>query len=234
MAGTKKPTMKRTTKRYVKKTYRKPRKMNLMKLNVKPFPLKNTVNMRYVTKAFFNLTTSSPVSFIYRANSIYDPEYAVGGNQPLGHDQWGAVYNHYIVLYSKINVRFIPFGSNHYPGMLMLALNDDAALSGTIWGDLEQNRSKYKYMDTSFEANSTGQNLILKRGFNCRKFFDVKDVKDNVSRLGADFGANPTEQCFYILTYSNLDTADALGIGYAIVTIDYVVEMSEPKDIPES
>lgn len=43
--------------------------------------------------------------YVFRGNGCFDPDFAVGGAQPLGYDQWSAFYRRYRVRGSKITVR---------------------------------------------------------------------------------------------------------------------------------
>ena len=50
---------------------------------------------------------TSYIDYVWRGNSVYDPYYAVGGDQPTGVDQWEAFYEKYKVFGSKIHASFI-------------------------------------------------------------------------------------------------------------------------------
>jgi len=43
--------------------------------------------------------------FIFRGNGAFDPDFATGGQQPLGYDQWANFYRRYRVIASKCVVR---------------------------------------------------------------------------------------------------------------------------------
>lgn len=45
--------------------------------------------------------------FVFRGNGAYDPDFASGGQQPMGFDQWSAFYRRYRVKAVKTNVLFI-------------------------------------------------------------------------------------------------------------------------------
>ncbi len=45
--------------------------------------------------------------YIFRGNSCFDPDFAVGGDQPLGFDEWSALYRRYRVIACKADVDFI-------------------------------------------------------------------------------------------------------------------------------
>jgi len=56
--------------------------------------------------------TSSSTQINYRLNSIFDPQYSVGGHQPAFHDQWALLYQRYRVVGCTWVLRFCHFGPN--------------------------------------------------------------------------------------------------------------------------
>lgn len=61
--------------------------------------------MRY--EAVYELSGSTNVGIVYRGDSPYDPEFAVGGGQPLGFDQYATLYYLYATTGSSITARFL-------------------------------------------------------------------------------------------------------------------------------
>lgn len=55
----------------------------------------------------FSSSTADVTHVVIRGNSLYDPEHAIGGGQPLGFDQLSALYNHYKVTASRMEVTMI-------------------------------------------------------------------------------------------------------------------------------
>lgn len=48
--------------------------------------------MRYCDKIDISVDTANLTETVYRANGLYDPQYATGGGQPLFRDQFAALY----------------------------------------------------------------------------------------------------------------------------------------------
>jgi hypothetical protein len=64
---------------------------------------------RYVTTLVYEdsesiTSTNNYASYVYRGNSVYDPDYTAVGHQPTGFDNLAALYNRYRVLSSDITV----------------------------------------------------------------------------------------------------------------------------------
>jgi len=60
--------------------------------------------------------------FQFRGNSLFDPAYTSGNDQPSGFDQWALLYNGYRVNASKLSVNFVTVGSSVASSTLMCAI----------------------------------------------------------------------------------------------------------------
>jgi len=74
----------------------------------------------------------------------------------------------------------------------------------------------------------------LTQTYSAKKFFNVKDVKDNLTRLGAATSTGPSEQAVYTIVIGSVDKA-ALAITYdLVIEIEYIILFSEPKQLAQS
>jgi len=202
------------------------------------FPKEQVVKMRYV--ANFNINPSVTTIYQFRANSIFDPDYTATGHQPIGHDQWTLFYNHYIVLGAKATCRFMmtqDVSSNTplVPLIFFNYLSDDSTVSSNPFLLAEQGKCRYKLINGNLPVAST-RDTTLVQYYSPKKFFNVKDVKDNMTRLGASFGNNPAEDAIITI---GIGCADPSGSNpndnYSFVmTIEYSVLLSEPKELAQS
>lgn len=200
------------------------------------FPKSRLVKMRYVDTVNINAAVGGAIAWQqYRANSIFQCNYTSSGGQPLSHDQWSTFYDHYVVIGSKISVQYTPnvYGTTGQGGIgVCLALDDTFTTSSVLKNVLEQGNTAYRIL--SGMGTRGGDAVRLRKGFSTKKFFGIKDVSDNITRVGAQFGANPTEDAIYSVGCVGLDSAQDPIIVTALVTIDYLVLMSEPKELPAS
>lgn len=191
-------------------------------------PKFKVMKMRYVEQLSLNAGVGSIYGYNFRANSIFDPDQSGVGHQPMGHDQWSAFYNHYVVLGSKITVTF----SNQHAGDPMVCgvfLNDDTTLtSGTLTSLIENAKGPYCHLDS---AGGAGVRRLSKK-FSAKKFFKC-DVKDRTD-LKATFGSNPSEEAYYMVWCAAMNTGSDPSAVYATVKIDYICLLSEPKDLGPS
>lgn len=164
----------------------------------------------------------------FRANSVYDPDFTSAGHQPMGYDNWALLYNHYVVVGCKISIKSVG-GQTIAPtaGAMGIYISDDTALPyTTLDGFVEAKRGVYRTM--TYQRNTVNMSTT----FSAKKFFNVSDLKDNYTRLGATVGANPAEVAMLNVYYFDLEGNTTQQ--RAQVTIDYIVDFSEPKDLTQS
>lgn len=191
--------------------------------------------MRYVESFSESLNTlGSRLEYVFRANSIYDPRYILGGHQPIGYQQWAQFYNQYIVVGSKMTVNVSYNGGVSKVCTALVNLSRDATDTRSTTEKLETGDTTYRILpgNAAFAAVPT----TLSRSFSAKKFFNRKDLKDNWDDIGADFGTNPTEEVYFNFTLQATDAGNTSGDGLiqGIITIEYTVLLGEPKVLPQS
>lgn len=215
----------KTKKKNGKRKYRR----NLVS-NYAPsgIPTMRTANMRYVATQSVTSTGGALQEVILRANSVFDPFQGSGGHQPMSYDQWSALYNHYVVLGSKITIKLLPIDGDQSPGYCGIYLSDGTVPPYTSAPEFAEARKGTWKLIIPAQSSS----VTLTNKLSVKKFFNVKDVKDNIDRLGASVTANPAEEAYYHFWYGTANgSTDTIRIMY---TIDYIVQFSEPKDIAQS
>lgn len=214
-------------KRYVKKrrTYKRRR---ATARTPSGFPAQQVFTLKY-TDTFQLSNTSGVLSeYKYRANSVFDPQYSVGGHQPFGFDQRAQFYNHYQVISSKISLRAMPPVSHTLNNMVVGAYISDDATAYTDWTTyLEAGRGSHALMSSvNTETTRTFGSSFSKKTF----FGPVVDNGDT----SATVTANPTEGAFFHIWQQPADKVATVGEITYIVNISYRVRFFEPKDIVAS
>lgn len=101
-----------------KRTYKKRRTVPRKRIRSAPGPFRNISSDPFGASKFCKLhwsqtiTLGTPVAGgytfgperIFRLNSLYDPDWGIGGHQPYGYDELSALYRKYKVSSVKINV----------------------------------------------------------------------------------------------------------------------------------
>lgn len=191
-------------------------------------PKNNLVKMRYVDTITMNAGAGATLKYYFRANSIFDPDASGVGHQPMSHDQWSVFYNHYRVLGARIIVKFSGAEAGG-PMVCGVFLNDDATAPTTYSEIMEQGRGKNRIMN---DTGGPGQGTVTLK-YSAKKFHSAANIKDR-DDLKATFGNNPTEQAYFTLWVASMETSTDPGNVLALVTIDYIVALEEPKELPQS
>lgn len=197
------------------------------------FPSTKLVKMRYVDSMYINPGVATLGTQLFRCNSIYDPDYSGAGHQPLGHDQWQTFYNQYVVIGSKITVRYSLQTTTtlNAPATVGIFLSDDTTSSSTPSEMMEQGLSKWRTIPCV--ANQFGSAQIS-HNYSPKKFFQIANIKDNRTTLGAAFGSNPTQDAYFTVWAGCMDGSIDLPQILLSVTIEYLVLCSEPKTLAQS
>lgn len=222
-------------RRKSKKTYR--RKPYISTLASSPtrypgFPKNKYVMMRYVTRFAGDLSTGNQIQVVYRANSINDPEFALGGHQPMGYDQWEQFYSSYTVTGAKCTIEVIGDVSIGKATNISLNLTTASTDTRSALEKIESGDTVYKVL-AGF--SNIGRPVKLTKYYDPKKFHNIKDIKDNQAGLGAFFGSNPVEEAYFTATVDCVDGGVSTpGDIQGLVTIEYMVLLSDPKILPQS
>ena len=204
-------------------------------VNQSAFPKSTIVKLKFAKTINLNPDQVTPlVHHYFRANSCYDPDQSGVGHQPLGFDEWSTFYNHYVVLGSKCSFTGSTASSTARSGYVqgvLLSATTDAPTDVETY--MEQGPVVWK--GNVNMQNGAGQPKTVTKNFSAKKFFNVTNVNDNTSRIGAIVTTNPTEQAYYACSIGSIDP----GAGdpdhfYGVVVIEYIVQFSEPKNLTSS
>jgi hypothetical protein len=184
------------------------------------FPNSIITKMKYGELISMSTTAVAPLkSYLYRANSAYDPDYTAVGHQPLYYDQYQAIYDQYVVLGSKITVQFMTAGAQNV--IVGINLDDDSTTLTVLSTLLEQNNSVQTVL-----AGTCSDNCTLSMTYAPMMAFGVDAKSDGASQVSV--GANPTEEAYWLLWATCQDTTSAQTI-HALIEIEYTVKFSELK-----
>jgi len=203
-----------------------------------PFPLTMTKKLTY--SAHLNLTQSvltTPVNWFFRANSLYDPDFTGGGNQPryfdqlCGADGGNAIYNRYRVLASNISLKIFPTATSSVDGNGLISVYPlNAGSSGPNGINEMKERPYCRYIYTTVLGSAKPYSLNNKIGI--AKFIGNRDLHDNEDS-GAQYNQNPTDTVLWGLTGCALSSSGLLNVQ-AMVTITYLAQFYVLNDVANS
>jgi len=181
------------------------------------FPQEKIVDLTYYD-SFSNITGSSSALayWIFRANSIFDPDYTGTGHQPLGRDQWAAIYANYQVLGSSIKCTYSDTTAGGEVMTCGIALLDNA----TPWNSSMIYIENGNAVHTRIE-NASSNNRTLKHSCDVAKYYAIKDLEGmrTFEDTCTTVGSTPNTQLFYHVF------AQAAGTGVAAQNIIISFEM---------
>lgn len=187
-----------------------------------PFPSKMRAIMRYSQVISLDPGLAGTGHWLFRANSIFDPDFTGAGHQPYGHDTYELIYNHYQVIKSVCKVTWT---ETTYPSMLVgITMTDDSVVSGTYDTVREIKPTKVASMTTAGPFPQLTQQFVSTDVFG----FDAG------GKTTAAFGANPADQNFFDIWAQAANTLVDPGVCRALVNITYYVELTELKDLGQS
>jgi len=197
------------------------------------FPQDNRARLLWTVENSLDLSVGTNEEYAIRANSIYDPEGSTAPtNYPMQYAAWQRLYNHYMVVSATITVKFmIPASATPSAKAVccFLRLNDDGLAQAPFdYANICSGAlTRYK----TVMQGTTPQTVLLRGTYAAKSFFQVRDVSDNQTRLGAPFGSDPQEEAYWITGAFVLGGAE--NAGYDIqqyVSVHYNTYFTEPKD----
>lgn len=166
-------------------------------------------------------------AYVFSANGLFDPNITAAGHQPLGFDQWMAMYNHYTVHSCRITI--VCTANAAGPVYVALSRSADSTVTTDAVKLVENGNISYQQLPiNTIESVFFKQSMTI----NMAKFEGVDDVLDD-SDLRGTISANPVEQAYFHLSTWNPFTAAALS-AYFSVLLEYDATFTEPKLLPIS
>jgi len=182
-----------------------------------PFPAVQMATLRYSTVVTLAVTIAgTPTSHLFRANSIYDPDFTGIGHQPYGYDTYASIYNHYEVLSSRIVVK--PTQSSNF--IYGIAKTDDA----TISADYDTIREQ-KGTNVISVASGTSPESVT-------NYYDQRYFPNKFQQQ-AGFNTDVVDPMFYQVFLEGNSSASTVTISF-LVNITYNVRMAELRDLGQS
>lgn len=183
-----------------------------------PFPAKLVSKLRYKASISLDASTGLPAHYIFRANSIFDPDFTSIGHQPYGTDQLALIYNHYKVI--KSNITVVPNAQSLIYGV---TLTDDTTVSSSFDTIVEQKGTNVAVIGQSYTSDKK-----------VKAYYSAQNFPGQQTNLVALFNANPAEVQYYDVWMTGIpETSDPSAKDF-VVFIEYVVEVSELKDLGQS
>jgi len=211
--------------------------VNRIPRTLREFPKEMRVRLKYSYAADFTVTSSATPNFVvFRANSVFDPEAAIGGGTPTGFAEWSNFYRVYTVVKSSCKMRLLDkdigtSSTGPFSCLMGICMKDTSTPipSWTQAALITDTDSTY------MAASSYSPNNRVVKNFNSASYFGVKDVLDNnelSGNCGAITGGNPGKQSYFACWANQAITgSSASQICVMEVLVEYDVIFREPVDV---
>lgn len=194
-----------------------------------PVPDAFVTRLTYVGRDTLSPGAGGMDTCVVRANGMYDPDQSGVGHQPLGFDQFMALYNHWTVYSSKITVWFANLSSTaSHSALVGIKLDDDTTINGDPSTVAEHDGCVYRFI-----GNSNNAPAALTLSFSGAKWFGDR-MKLSADPFMGDSTADPTEQAFFHIFCSGTNTTVDIGNVDIYYTITYHAKFIEPKTLSAS
>lgn len=193
-------------------------------------PFKRFVKLRYATVTTLDAPgTDTVVVHSYRANSIWDPDAALGGTKPMYADDWARMYNRFCVVASVCKARWVPASTgNVLPALFgIFQSTDQAPYAGSVATiDMVAGKfGRWSLAGTSVgvQANPMWRKSVWRR----RRFFPGTTVADP-NQIGyivpaTTGGSDPLSGAYFNLWAGGINAVDPASVNFVVVIEYYVL-----------
>lgn len=180
-------------------------------------------------KAAQGLGAVSIVDFVIRGNSPFDPDFAVGGQQAMGFDQWSAFYRRYRVLGSKIDLSATNDSAVNAAFGVVPLNTSSALISATQLLETQYNKQKYVGGDAS-----KGVDRLTSYISTAKMRGGPHDIVHYESDLTSVVTGNPTEQWYWHMYAYGIGAGATNFDCTLIATITYYVQFYDRETLVRS
>lgn len=193
-----------------------------------PIPKKFVAKLKYYQKVSINPGAAGiPGVHIFRGNSLFDPDFTGVGTQPRGFDQFMTMFDHYVVIGSKITVRFS--ASTQLDECLVVGVTkrdgSSTFVTPTDYQEYSWNKSRLLAPGDTGRGYGYSPPVISYVGSN--KFLGRSKPLSDPQLKGSAL-TNPDEVWFYHVYGYPLSVNDTAACN-AEVWIEYTAVFIEPK-----
>lgn len=216
------------------------------------FPQSMQTQLRFCDVIDFTPSSNTIGLHSFLANSCYDPDYAIGGHQPRGFDEFMEVYKKFTVRGSKISITWTYEGYNGpstqmstgapaqaiqsasggvqaVPAVLgMVIPSAEASASGTITQNQEVEKSRWCTITPQGEAKTITSSVVPSDFFG-------KDFLVGADGYTGTISSDATNKLYYHVCCGLQHDEYPVTIKVrANIVITYSVTFTEPKYLPVS
>lgn len=198
------------------------------------FPKRMAVRLKYVQNFSLDATSGAGAIQVFRANSLYDPDYTSTGGQPSNRDKIATLFDRYTVVGAKLKlyVNYLSSSTVTPAPRLVIHLSEAGTDLATVYAAggienvLEQPRITRNVRYLTIPNGSKPH--VYTKTFSAKKFFGVRNIV-GVEPYTADIDNNPAEGAFFeVGAFSPDGSVNPASVAFT-AEIEYIAVMTEPK-----
>lgn len=201
------------------------------------FPDRVFIKLNYAERINATSTSGGISQYLFRGNSLFDPNFSGTGHQPYGYDQWANMYSSYRVHGSKFTVKLLPITDTNpeiqAAGLMDAVLVAFSGINTLSYVSIDQARESPYNRHTLLNRNGSRQGY-LKMYMSTAKMYGVSKVNIQANdAYAAGTGANPGNQFQWILIVKSADNLVTIT-ALADVKITYYCELYNRISVNQS
>lgn len=212
----------KTQKRQKKKTSRA-----LAKDVYHALPPKMSVKLDYAGTVYLYSAAVDTYEYVFRGNSIFDPDFTGVGHQPYAHDQWATLYQRYRVKSSNIKMQFASASGITSPiHCCIVATNDSASMASFSLA------AEMPGAVTGIISSPTGNGVCELSLSTTAKGMKGSAALTKDKEMEATFGSSPAIAWYYHVLVYQPGTASVGVRSFAKIT--YTTDIYDPVEMAQS
>jgi len=197
---------------------------------VNGFPEVLRTSLRYQDQYTLTSSSGSAGVWLFRLNSLFDPDLTGVGHQPLYYDQLTGIYQYYRVRSTRMHVTFLPLTDDTEltttgPYEVGVSANSTSTFSTTLNTLAEQNNSKVALLP----RDKSAQPVSITTTYFPQRDLGVSFKDDTVSSV---IGSSPTATYYGCIFAADLNLTS--GSVKAVVTLTFDAEFFQQNGIAGS
>lgn len=176
------------------------------------------VKLKYKTVIGLVSTSGALSTYVFRGNSIFDPDSSGIGHQPYFTDQWDTMYDDYIVLGSSIKVE--SFNTSGQTNASLITVVPSTAV--TTFGSTASDQMAEQPYAKSKVGMQNADVIKIKSYMTTQKIYGLPKMATQIDpNFGAAFTASPVTQWYWHIGYNTLDQSTTQAGQWIEVTLMY-------------
>lgn len=180
-------------------------------------PDRALIKLKYV--AGIEMTSVfAPSYWVFRGNSVYDPDYTGGGNQPAGYDTYSLLYQRYRVLASKIVIKARDAQTVDKFNVIYILPKTEVVIDTSYRNAVVEPRAKLRYLPTP----DAGYPCTIKHYMKSSTVFGLTKAGYRDADYSAAITTNPAKEWYWFIGTDSVTGGVSQDV-YVSVEITYYV-----------